>query len=237
MADRRAVTGFTLIEVLLAMAVASLVILSGFMAYDYIMQNWQRGKQQFQNAKQDFMLQQLVTQALNNTSLKLVYPRELARQHRDDVAGFYFLGRTDGYTAVTRVSVQDPAYPAVYRLFREADPASAGHWQLVYEEALLKNFVLQHAGQQLPFNFRRVLMRGLTEVRFAYQGWPNLAAKLKAAELTGVALPPQEWLAEYDGMLSLLHPLAVQISADSASWQFNFEDKSGLMRHQLDTDL
>lgn len=234
---RRAVTGFTLIEVLLAMAVASLVVLSGFMAYDYIMQNWQRGQRQFQQAKQDFIQQQLIQQALRNTELKLVYPRELQRRAGADLPGFYFLGREEGYTAVTRISVQDPGYPAVYRLFREHDNTNPGTWRLVYEEAVLKGFILQHAEQELPFNFRRVMLNNLSQVQFAYQGWASLQQKMAAINEFAMALPPQEWLVSYDGLTNGLHPVAVKITADNLSWQYNFEDNSAELMQQLDAEL
>ena len=234
---RRTVTGFTLIEVLVAMAVASLVVLSGFMAYDYIMQNWQRGQRQFQQVKQDFIQQQLIQQALRNTELKLVYPRELQRRNQPDFPGFYFLGREEGYTAVTRISVQDPAYPAVYRLFREQDAANPGTWRLIYEEAVLKGFILQHAEQELPFNFRRVMLSNLSQVQFAYQGWASLQQKMAAFSEFAVAVPPQEWLTSYDGMQSRLHPLTVKITVDSLSWQFSFEDNSAELLQQLDREL
>lgn len=234
---RRAVTGFTLIEVLLAMAVASLVVLTGFMAYDYIMQNWQRGQRQFQQTKQDFMQQQLIQQALRNTELKLVYPRELQRRASAELPGFYFLGREEGYTAVTRLSVQDPAYPAVYRLFREQDAENPGTWRLVYEEAMLKGFILQHAEQELPFNFRRVMLSNLSQVQFAYQGWASLQQKMAAFSEFAIAVPPQEWLTNYDGMQSRLHPLTVRISFDSIHWQFSFEDNAAELLQQLSSEL
>lgn len=210
-------SGFTIIEVLLAISIFSLLMLTALFAYNFMQQNWQRYQQRQFLATQHYQQWQLLYDVLVNT-----YPKALLRQPITQYAasagnaGFYFLGKEDGYTAVTGSSMQNPASAAVYRLFKEPDATQGGLWQLVYEEALLNDQLLSYAGQELPFNFRRVLLHGQSNIILSYQGFLSLQQQVLQTEEQGKRVAP--WHQTYDGMETQLHPESWRIVTDSWQW-------------------
>lgn len=228
--------GFTLVEILLTMVILSMVMLSATYAYNYISQNWQRNQQLYERDLTDYMSVTLVYRAITDTQPKMVRVGSLPEQSHFDVFSFYFLGRANGFTAYTNTSVQNPAYPAVYRLFSELD--EQGTWQLVYEEAVLNKEPLRYAEQQLPFNFRLVLARHLAQLSFEYYGWQNLSTRLSQNAELMEELHEPEWFAEYDGAERRQHPLTIQIHLDGFIWPIIVTDlTSELLMRVMEQDL
>lgn len=218
--------GFTLVEVMITLTVLSLVMLTGAYAFNYMAQNWQRNQASYNRALEGYEDWTMVQRAVSNTFPKVV--------RENDSIGFYFLGREDGFTAVTQVAVQDPEYPAVYRLFRE--PYEEG-WQLVYEEALLNEMVLIEGEQQLPFGFRQVLGRNLREIEFEYYGWANMAERNRGISEFSEGESTQ-WFSDYDGIERVQHPLVVQIHIEDFLWPVVVTDiTSELLQRTTAEDL
>jgi prepilin-type N-terminal cleavage/methylation domain-containing protein len=235
---RRIATGFTLIEVLISTVLLSLLMLSASALYNYVSQNWQRNQHRYHKVVDSYKSWTLVQQSLHNTYPKLVYQaRPDKNRKKNQFPGFYFLGRDNGFTAITLQSVQQPGHSAVYRLFREPDPQDQTRWQLVYEEALLDQVILQHAEQELPFNFRRILVADLAELNFYYKGWPSLDAKLKYISEFEVADYKGDWVPFYDGMQTLQHPLEIKISAQSFEWSVVIADEKTRAQSSLEPEL
>lgn len=236
-AVERPTLGFTLIEVLLSISLLSLLMLSALMAYGFMQQNWQRNQAGMEQARSHYVIWQLTSQTLSNTYPKIVYASvpELTGPSANMQLGFYFLGRENGYTAVTSLSHQDPESAAVYRLFKEPDPDAIGRWQLVYEEALLNQQLLRHAEQQLPFNYRRVLLRQQQQITFSYQGWLSLRDLMESQTDESAATP--DWHSEYDGLATSLHPLKLTVVTDDVSWQQQFDAQYQQLLQQADLGI
>lgn len=234
----RSATGFTLIEVLISTVLLSLLMLSASALYNYVSQNWQRNQHRYHKVIEHYKDWTLVQQSVNNTYPKLVYPAlPNKNKSQNQFPGFYFLGRDNGFTAITLQSVQQPGHSAVYRLFREPDPQNPSKWRLVYEEALLNTIILQHAEQELPFNFRRVLVSDLTDLSFHYKGWPSLNARLQQVSEFEVAEFSGDWVSSYDGLQSLQHPLEIKIAAQSFDWSVAIADEKTRAQSNLEPDL
>ncbi|WP_258807323.1 prepilin-type N-terminal cleavage/methylation domain-containing protein [Pseudidiomarina sp. CB1] len=216
---RKTQRAFTLVETLIAMVLLSLLMLGGALAYDYFTQNWQRNKGSMNDAMQRHHLTTLVQRVTQSTFPKVIYKDRRAQQ-----LAFYFLGRDEGFTAVSSASVQDPALPAVYRIFREQK--SNGKWRLVYEEAPLDGVPLEEADQTLPFNFRRVLYDDLEALDFSYFGWNNYDERraMISAENTEELEPA--WYTTYDGLQRVAHPLAIAINMNGMRWLIHVPDES-----------
>ena len=215
--------GFTLIEVLLTMAILSLVMLTATYAYNYITQNWQRNQQHYDTGMQQYYATSLVYRAVTDTQAKIVRSEPVNNQRVQAMnIGFYFLGRDEGFTAYTNTAVQDPSYPAVYRLFRERD--DNGNWQLVYEESLLNNTLLSFADQQLPFNFRLVVASELRKLEFEYYAWPDFATRLAGYAETSENLSEPQWFTDFDGLTRMQHPLTIQIHLNDFLWPVQVTD-------------
>lgn len=208
MGTRALVRGFTLIEMLIAMAIFGLVV--GIASYGYALfsRHWEGRLGRFEQAQDHYQRLDLVVTALENTLPYVV---------RDDqgAGGFYFLGRDEGLTLVTLSPVFTPGELAVVRVFRE--PGADGRWNLLYEEAPLVGVHLRRASQTLPFQHRMVVLRDVPDLRFAYFGWPSVDERLAAANEPELGLQPK-WMTSLDGVVARVHPqrIAIGIGGEEA---------------------
>ena len=201
MGTRALVRGFTLIEILVALAIFGLVV--GIASYGYALfsRHWEGRLGRFERAQDQYQRLDLVITALENTLPYVV---------RDDrgAGGFYFLGRDEGLTLVTLSPVFTPGELAVVRVFRE--PGADGRWNLLYEEAPLAGVHLRRASQTLPFQHRVVVLRDVPDLRFGYFGWRSVDERLAAANEPELGLQPQ-WMTSLDGLVARVHPQRIAI--------------------------
>ena len=233
--------GFTLIEVLLSMALLMLLMLTAGLVYDYVNQNWQRQQSRFQSQLDDHMVWSTVSKVVRNTYPKLVYdesPYTYFGNRAVPPYGFYFLGRDNGFTGVSYVSVQRPGSPAVFRLFREPDPEQSGLWQLVYEEALIDEVGLYVARQTLDFNYRTVLRSQLDTLEFSYFGYETEANRTRAAARSLFSTPAAEdlpkWMPAHDGLASREHPQRLQITLNEEQLIWILQDSVLAIRGRME---
>jgi prepilin-type N-terminal cleavage/methylation domain-containing protein len=193
---KRRSQGFTLLELLIAIAIFGLVV--GIAAYGYSLysRHWAGQLGHFERAAAGYQRLDLVVAALENTLPYMV-------RDAQGLPGFYFLGRREGLTLVTASPVFSPGGEAVIRVFREA--AGSATWNLVYEEAPLAGVNLRFADQVLPFAHRMIVLRGLPRLEFAYYGSPSVDSRFAAIELAGTGRILQ-WFDDYDGLKTHLHP-------------------------------
>jgi prepilin-type N-terminal cleavage/methylation domain-containing protein len=196
MAAAREMRGFTLVELLVALAIFGLVVGVASYGFSLFSRHWDGRSGQFGRTQGQYLRLNLVTAALEDT-LPWAVRNEAGKP------GFYFLGRDEGLTLVTGSPVFSPGSAAVIRLFREPD--GAGRWKLVYEEAPLNGVLLREANQVLPFAHRMVVLDGLPKPVFRYFGWESLERRLAADETADPGLTPR-WFEEYDGLARGQHP-------------------------------
>ncbi|RUO62600.1 PulJ/GspJ family protein [Pseudidiomarina insulisalsae] len=228
MGRNHATSGFTLVETLIAMVLLSLLMISGALAYDYFSQNWQRNKGLADVTLERHHLLTLVQKVSWNTYAKTV-------AMGNERYGFYFLGRDDGFTAVSQISVQHPDLPAVYRIFRE--PNGRNGYRLVYEEAVLRDTYLTNADQQLPFNFRRILYDNIEQLSFDYYGYQSLTERNATVAGDMGETFQLEWFSEYDGLQRSLHPQAVAINLNGFRWLIEVPDTVEQAMSGYNTDV
>lgn len=206
MASPRALRGFTLVEMLVALVVLSLVIGISTYAYALIAQQWDGELGSFEQAQAEYQRLDWLAAALEDTLPYVV-------RDADDEIGFYFLGRDEGLTLVTMSPIFETGTPALIRVFREVD--DDGAWQLVYEEAPFEQQLLVRADQRLEFRHRLIIARDLPRPEFRYFGWPDLATWLSSGLEPGAR---RAWFIEYDGMTRRYHPEKIELRiGDSAT--------------------
>lgn len=215
MGQKHTTHGFTLVETLIAMVLLSLLMISGAMAYDYFSQNWQRNKGLADTTLERHHLLSLVQRVGANSFPKVVRKDE-------ERLGFYFLGRENGFTAVARMSVQNPDATAVYRIFREQN--GRGGFRLVYEEAVLDELYLTDPDQELPFNFRRILYHDVDVIEFRYFGYGSLRERNQSLSPDLGDEYEMRWFTEYDGLERVLHPQVVHINLNGFNWSIEVPD-------------
>lgn len=213
MVASRRLSGITLVELLVAMTVTTLVIAIASLAYARFSGDWDGRLGRFEDARADYQGLSMLLEALSGGLAWVV--RDAGGE-----PGFYFLGREEGMTMVTLSPIFADGYPAVIRVFRERQEDEAGElrWKLVYEEASLREQALRDAGQRLPFEARMVLARDLGELSFEYYGWPSLESRLMADD------DPQArkaWFSEYDGLQTRQQPERLRLRIDGGSAVLN----------------
>ena len=205
MATPRSLKGFSLLEMLVAMTVLSMVIGISTYAYSMFIRQWDGHLGRFDEAQAQYQRLEWLAAALEDTLPYVV---------RDDEGelGFYFLGRDEGLTLVTMSPIFGVGEPALIRLFREPDDGDA--WRLVYEEAPFAGTVLAYADQRMEFRHRLVIARGLPLPVFRYFGWADLRSRVTVAE--------RSWFDEYDGLVRHFHPekIELRLGRDAAVFEF-----------------
>jgi len=205
MASPRALKGFSLLEMLVAMTVLSMVIGISTYAYSMFIRQWDGHLVRFDEAQAQYQRLEWLAAALEDTLPYVV---------RDDEGelGFYFLGRDEGLTLVTMSPIFGVGEPALIRVFREPDEGDA--WRLVYEEAPFAGT----ADQRMEFRHRLVIARGLPLPVFRYFGWADLQSRVTAEESLSAA---RSWFDEYDGIVRHFHPekIELRLGRDAAVFQ------------------
>jgi len=220
MAAPSRVGGFTLIELLISITVLSLVIGISTFAFSLFSRNWQGARTDFDLAAGQLQRVELLHSAIRDAAAWLVTSGE-----RQDVVGFYFLGRDEGMTFVTESPVFEARGVAVVRVFREREENSRT-WRLVYEEAPLSGTLLREASQTLPFRNRLVILRDLPMLEFRYFGWRSLVARNEAIETGGLA---PEWFLDYDGLTRRQQPMRIGLNVGKTEIFFDVANRDEIM--------
>jgi prepilin-type N-terminal cleavage/methylation domain-containing protein len=199
MATPRKLRGFSLLEMLVAVVVLSMVIGISTYAYSLFIRQWDGHLGRFDESQAQYQRLEWLATALQDT---LPY---LVRDDKNEL-GFYFLGRDEGLTSVTMSPVFGVGEPALIRVFREPD--DSGTWRLVYEEAPFAGKVLAHADQRMEFRHRLVVARGLPRPEFRYFGWADLQSRVSIEDSSGTG---RAWFDEYDGLRRQFHPEKIEL--------------------------
>jgi prepilin-type N-terminal cleavage/methylation domain-containing protein len=202
-------SGLTLIELLIAMAVMSMLTVIASYAFSLFSRDWTVVGGGYERAEGQFRRFELMQRAILD-SLPWVVVRE------DGSEGLYFLGRSDGLTLVTASPVFSPDSLAVIRLIVEK--VSNGRSRLVYEEAPLKELILLRADQTLPFKFRMTIMESATDIVFRYR-WLQAASADDPSGGDSVD-PVLVWAAEFDGFKLVGQPVDVSLDVGGATTYF-----------------
>lgn len=208
MAAPRTLRGFSLLELLVAMAVLSLVIGIATYAYAMFIRHWDGHLGRYDVAQSQYQRLEWLTAALEDTLPYLV-------QDDEGEPGFYFLGRDEGLTLITLSPIFGVGEPALIRVFREIE--DDGSWRLVYEEAPFAGTVLTRADQRMDFRHRLIIARGLPRPVFRYFGWSELSSRLAFGDVANVE---RSWFDEYDGLLRRYHPEKIEVRLGDAATVF-----------------
>lgn len=193
--------GFTLIELLITTAILLAVMSLAMFGYRLYTEQWSRNLSNIEITYEEYRTNELISSALHGIVPYLV--------NRDKEIGFYFLGRAEGFTAVTQAALFNPSHLAVIRVFAEQE--ARGTYRLMYEEASLENTFLLESEQVLPFTQSIVVASGLPFIQFNYYGISG--TKEHAANEGGTFIAvDRAWLNQYDGLKLSHHPEKLSIN-------------------------
>lgn len=224
---RVAAAGFTLVELLIATSILLVVLATAMYGYQLYQAQWQRNLSKIDNGFQQLRRYDLVSTALHG-----IVPYMVASNQQQS---FYFLGRTEGFTAVTVAPVFNPGAPAVIRVFKEIRPD--GKYQLVYEEASLAEAPLVYAEQQLPFAHRLVVSEDQLSIEFSYFTETVLDINQRIDDAGNFLKTNYQWLPEHDALISRTHPVRVSINLSGFNWQLPVAERTQSLLNRSDRSL
>ncbi|MBD1580976.1 prepilin-type N-terminal cleavage/methylation domain-containing protein [Pseudoalteromonas sp. S16_S37] len=190
--------GFTLVELLISIALLSLVMVTGTFAYFQFASRWDKElgdfQQQAQTAKSIVQLEQV---------LKGIIPYVIRDEQGKPT--FLFIGSDSRLMAVTNNGL-NTAGPEVFRL---AVQQHAGQSRLVYQSASLENIVLTSTEQSIDFTNKKILLDDFRYLEFNYFGWENLT--LKAKRVPGTSA---QWFSDYKAKEREISPEYITLKID-----------------------
>ena len=209
--------GFTLIELLIAISVLIVLMTLSMYGYQLFNQQWNRDLSEFEKQFQKFKNYEMAS-----NTLKGILPYMV---NDGDQSGFYFLGRENGFTAVSASPVFAGNALVVFRLFKEQN--SQGRFRLVYEEASLRDTLLVNATQQLRFSKRLVLFDDQDYISFRYR----VRSYLEETNSDEMGLSKTfEWRKSLDGIQTKSHPDQIEISLAGFLWTFKVAERATALK-------
>ncbi len=190
--------GFTLIEMLITMALLSSLILIGASALNFFLQRWDGHVGNFDRILKNTREMVLVKDVLDTLQPYMAY--------HDNEPGIYFEGNRNGFVAVSSDSLFGNGSYAVIRFSVRQD--ADGTFDLLYEESPMDEDVLRSTSQSLVFSEPLVLMSDLRNPKFEFLGWSSVRDKFGA---DGKPPLPASWSSTYDGFETALSPLKTRL--------------------------
>lgn len=187
--------GFSLIELLVAMAIMSMTIMIASLGYSFYMQRWQQNLGDFNESANNAKKMMLIKQVFTGISPYIL------RDERGQSA-IYFEGNTDGIIAVTTKSIFQSRTPFVMRLsvVQNADLS----YKLIYEDADIGNLPITSITQNIDFSSNITLLNDLTDIEFSFYGAKDFTSYIDNGELA--------WWTSFNALNRKILPHSVRIS-------------------------
>jgi prepilin-type N-terminal cleavage/methylation domain-containing protein len=196
-------SGFTLIEMLIAISILSLLLFTGSYIYSTLSSRWDKElgefNQHFEQSRSLILLQEL---------LSGVMPFVVRDKIKDLGPTMFFVGQDDSLLAVSRGGLVNNDFPEIFRL--TAVQNANNKYDLVYQSASTQDILLLDTQQTIEFDNRFVVMADLDKVEFRYYGWPGFQLKNNAAEDDDTI--KAAWYADYSGVDWQLNPEKIELN-------------------------
>jgi len=216
-------SGFTLIELMIAISILSLLLYTGSYMYSTLSSRWDRElgefNQHFEQSRSLILLQEL---------LSGVMPFVIRDNQQADMPTMFFVGREDSLLAVSRGGIVSTQYPEIFRL--TALPTDTNKFDLVYQAASTKNVLLLNTQQEIDFEQRFSLIKNADKIEFRYFGWPSYQIKNQGTEENVNEAEQTRWFSDYSGVDNHLNPekieVLVTIGQQTATFAVTLDDSS-----------
>ena len=189
--------GFSLVELLVAMVILSLIVLVSTQSFALFTQRWDGRLEHFDDRFDELRARWVVRDLL--TSIHPFVVKNPAGRDR-----FYFEGNRNGFVAVASQSVFDNRIPAVVRLSFVI--AEGGTYDLTYEEWPMAGDQLRSTTQAIPWSEPVLLATNVSAPDFAYFGIPKGGGTQRDGRLEA------RWFENYNSLQTFFHPQAIQLS-------------------------
>jgi prepilin-type N-terminal cleavage/methylation domain-containing protein len=187
--------GFSLIELLVATAIMTMVLLISSMGYSFFMDRWTNERTAFER-----VASQAKKLILTREAVQGFYPYILRAENGEPV--IYFEGNTDSLIGVTGKSMFINQQMAIVRLRIEQNEDFL--YRLIYEEYPLQQKTLTTLTQEFEFEYRATLLSGMKEMSFQYFGARNLEAYVNSSE--------RQWWTTFNALSRKVMPELIRIN-------------------------
>ena len=187
--------GFSLVELLVAMAIMSMTIMIASMGYSFFTDRWYSERHKFQKAATISRNLKATHSAING-----IYPYLLNTSSKE--VGVYFEGNQDAFITVTSRSLAEPDVPAVIRI--AVSQLDNFEYVLTYEEASMRMAPVVSASQPINFSSPVVLLTGVSDIKLEYYGFENIDGLTSGSA--------KSWWQTFNGFQRKLLPDAIRIA-------------------------
>jgi prepilin-type N-terminal cleavage/methylation domain-containing protein len=188
--------GFTLIELMIAISILTMLLFMGSYVYQMLASRWDKELGTF-NHSAKWAKNLTLTKNLLQGVQPFIIMNKSAKVKKN---AFFFVGSNDSLLSVSRSGLFDKNYSEIFRL--KVLQKSNGLFDLVYQSASTKNTLLLYAQQKITFEQQVTLLKGVTEIKFNYLGWDGFIEKGEAEEDNSIPT----WRESFSGIDNQLLP-------------------------------
>lgn len=199
---RPSVAGFSLVEVLIALAILMMVLFVGNLAYRTYSVYWQK---EFGSFQQDMAQLKGITNVY--TLIRNIKPMVLKG---GELGGyFYFDGGDSVIRSIGNQSISNDKFATAFEI--KVVPVANRGVAIEYREFPMSSPVINEEDIG-SYGAATTILTGFEDVRFEYYGWPNYQefAKYELAE-DGAAFNEKKWFGLYSGKDVLITPEIVKL--------------------------
>ncbi len=215
-------TGFTLVELLIAVSILSALLFTGTYVYQMLAERWDKELGEFNNSvtiSKHF--------SLFNNLLKGIHPFIVIDEKSDiKKPAFLFIGHNKRLLSVSRTGLFNPSYPEIFRI--SAKQKESGLYDLIYQSVSTKKVLLLTAQQEITFDNQIILFNDLDDINFEYLGWSGFVEQSNAPE-TGIK---PRWRNTFSGIDHQQMPIKmlVRLNKEQNNIVFTIELDRGSLR-------
>jgi prepilin-type N-terminal cleavage/methylation domain-containing protein len=199
--------GFTLIELMIAISILSLLLFTGSYSYSLMSARWNKELGHFAQLASQAKNQQLLQSLLAGVQTFVITDKKQR-------PAFFFIGKQQSLLAVSRGGIYSDKYPEIFRLSTVEN--DNGLFDLVYQSRSTKNLLLVATEQEITFTQQLTLFTDLTSVSFAYLGWSHFNEKTTNGEI----IKPPQWFDNFSGIDNQLMPTNMTITLTNTQGNF-----------------
>lgn len=210
--------GFTLVEVLVATMVLSLVIFLATFSYSLFLNTW--GKKSVTN---NSVINAYRSHVLVRAALESIYDYYITdpESERNGLHYPYFHGEKNMIEFVTLSSIFNKGLPAAARLRLECREGAAGNCcRLIYEEMSLEQRYIRYADDKIVYDHTLIVYAGLEKINFRYYGQYKLKWNASAENYDVIRKWQQTFAGEKRNAIPEIIELTLDTGADEITLLF-----------------
>lgn len=199
--------GFTLVELLIASALLSLILLTATYSYSLFSTGWNKELGNFETtAKQTHSLATL--QSIIDGVTPLII------EDNSKKWGFLFEGQKESLLSLSMNGIFDDQLPVVFKLSYEVDKKGQGY--LLYQEVSTKNLLLINYEQEIKFTHQWIVLENIKSINWQYFGWRNFDTKAQYFFNNNLSNDALTWSDSFSGFERKLLPDKLIIAINQA---------------------